>query len=74
MGVDRRRWKMIRSFENGWKTRFLRGLTDAKSLAIFSDLYQFAQRLTKRDHHRKLNMPKIQNIMKINSLFAKTKP
>jgi hypothetical protein len=68
-----RKWKALVDFEKKQKRTFLKNLTVSDSLKIFLSLYQFAQKISDKAYHRKLDLEKIQNISKVHSMFMRLK-
>lgn len=68
-----RRWDILENFENKYKEKFLRNLTEEKSLEILKYLYLFAQEILDKRYFKKPNQKKIRILTKIHSMFNKVK-
>jgi hypothetical protein len=68
-----RRWDILKNFEDKYKEKFLRNLTEEKSLEILKDLYLFAQEIVDKNYFKRLNKRKIQTLAKVHSMFMKVK-
>jgi len=63
-----RRWELVHRFEDAIKRQELQNLTDAESIDIMENLYQFAHAINK-DIFKKTNKEKIDVLVKTHLHF-----
>jgi hypothetical protein len=68
-----KRWKALRRFEDGYRTKYLRGLSESESLRIFKDLYEFAVNTAGTRSFCSIDPAKMTAIIKIRSLLGAAK-
>lgn len=69
----KRRWDLVSDFEDRYRAKLLKRLSKEKSLKTLEDLYQFAQKLSDKNHYKKLNKMKIETLSKIHFMLNKVR-
>lgn len=71
--MKNRHWDILGNFEYKHKKQFLKKLTFKESIKIFTNLYQFFQKIVPKEDYQKINLRKIQTLSKVHSMFMKVK-
>ena len=73
MLTNNHRWDKVRKFEDRYKKKSLRRMSQKESLGIFLGLYQFGQELLDEKYYSTLDQVKIESLIRIHSLPRKGK-
>jgi hypothetical protein len=65
-----KRWEALGRLEAGYKTKYLRGLSERESLRVFKELYEFAVRTADRRYLNSIDPAKLKSIIRVRSLLA----
>lgn len=67
--LKQRRWEILHNFEHKQRELFLKNLTINEGIKIFSDLYQFAQKIGDKVYYKNLDLKKVNALSKVHSMF-----